>query len=388
MTYRIDNILKYIALALTIVLMGCNSKDEPDTGDKVDDESVIAVPERDDYVTDSEKGTLTIPVKSNGKLTAEVYPSDCDWVKVTKVSKPSSGDDWSVTLAIDHNTGFGRIAAIDLKVNGVSPVECRNPYIVQQPEYFSEEVIIEPGEAGRLQVLLGDDTKNLRRIRRLTVKSNINAIDLAELKKLLVISKSPDHDNPISLDLSDARIVSGTQNPFEAYRWQPTGVDDTSAIFPDEIPNSFFADAVNLVNIDLPKNLKGIGSTAFKGCSGLTSIAIPHTVQAIRSQAFWQCPNLTEIEIPVNSQLTTLGNEVFATESVIESLSLPACLTELSAATFGYCKVKNLHLHWTNPQPLNIVPQTEGCTLYVPEGTSDLYRSTPNWSSFDQIVEE
>ncbi len=58
MTYRIDNILKYIALALTIVLMGCNSKDEPDTGGKVDDESVIAVPERDDYVTDSEKGTL------------------------------------------------------------------------------------------------------------------------------------------------------------------------------------------------------------------------------------------------------------------------------------------------------------------------------------------
>ncbi|MDE6768229.1 MAG: leucine-rich repeat domain-containing protein, partial [Muribaculaceae bacterium] len=331
----------------------------------------------------------SIPVKANGILTANVYPTDCDWMKITDVAKVDSEEDaWILTLTVNRNTGLGRIAAVDLKVNGVSPMVCRNPYIVQQPALFGEEVTIEAPEAGRLQILLGDGTKNLRRIRQLAVKGDINAIDLAELKKLLVISKSPDHDSPISLDLSDCAIIHGCLNPFEAYRWNPRGLDDLPETFPDEIPHAFFRDAVNLVHIDLPKNLKAIDPTAFSGCSGLESIDIPSTVQSIGSQTFWKCPNLTEINIPTNSELTTLGNEAFATNSVISSLSFPECLTDISASALAFCKVKHLHLHWTNPIPLKIVPQTEGCTLYVPKGTADSYRSTPNWSSFEQIIEE
>lgn len=391
MNSKINYILKYLALALIIGLMSCSSKDEPDNGVKDDEEpeTVEAVPEMDGYVAESDASIISIPVKANGTLTANVYPSDCDWMKITDVVKVDSGEDgWMLTLTVNKNTGLGRIASIDLKVNGGSPMVCRNPYIVQQPAPFGEEVIIEATEPGSLQILLGDDTKNLRRIRHLTVKGDINVIDLAELKKLLAISKSPTHDSPISLDLSGCAIINGCLNPFEAYRWNPINIDDLPTIFPDEIPNGFFADAVNLVHIDLPENLKAIGSIAFSGCSGLEIIDIPSTVQSIGSQTFWKCPNLTEIDIPTDSRLTTLGNEAFATYSTIDSLSLPECLTDISAGAFGSCKVTHLHLHWTNPIPINIVPQTEGCTLYVPKGTANSYRSTPNWSSFEQIIEE
>ncbi|MDE5881749.1 MAG: leucine-rich repeat protein [Muribaculaceae bacterium] len=391
MNSKINYILKYLALALIIGMMGCSSKDEPDNGVKGDEEpeAVEAVPEMDGYVAEADAGVISIPVKANGTLTANVYPSDCDWMKITDVAKVDSEEDaWILTLTVNRNTGLGRIAAVDLKVNGMSPMVCRNPYIVQQPAPFGEEVTIEAPEAGRLQILLGDGTKNLRRIRQLAVKGDINAIDLAELKKLLVISKSPDHDSPISLDLSDCAIIHGCLNPFEAYRWNPRGLDDLPETFPDEIPHAFFRDAVNLVHIDLPKNLKAIDPTAFSGCSGLESIDIPSTVQSIGSQTFWKCPNLTEINIPTNSELTTLGNEAFATNSVISSLSFPECLTDISASALAFCKVTRLHLHWTNPLPLKFVPQTEGCTLYVPKGTADSYRSTPNWSSFEHIIEE
>ncbi|MDE6337360.1 MAG: hypothetical protein K2L34_12400, partial [Muribaculaceae bacterium] len=61
MNSKINYILKYLALALIIGMMGCSSKDEPDNGVKGDEEpeAVEAVPEMEGYIAESDAGVIS-----------------------------------------------------------------------------------------------------------------------------------------------------------------------------------------------------------------------------------------------------------------------------------------------------------------------------------------
>ncbi len=352
-----------------------------------------AVTEENGYEVPCEENSISIPVKANGILTAEVYPSNCDWTHLSSIEKDASGeDDWTITISLDENTGLGRIAALYLKVEGRETEEI---YIVQHPAPFNEEVTIEVEEPGMLQVLMGNDVENLSRIRRLTLIGGINGFDLRLLKKLFMADEKSVLDYPVSIDLSNCHITtSSLNNPFKRYGWKPA-----ESWYPTDltgyscIPHGLFTNAANLTHVVLPEtetmDSYVIERMAFSGCSGLKSIDIPYLVKQIGNRAFRDCPNLTEINIPDNSMLNIIGDEVFTTGSVIESLSLPEILVYISPNSFSGCRVKNLHLHWFYYiEEVEIVPETEGCTLYVPEGTADIYRVTPNWCNFQNIVEE
>ena len=347
----------------------------------------MALPENMCYRHDSNKGSISVRVKANGLLDVRLRQSDCNWAQVSEVKKYEN-DEWLVTVMLNENQGLGRIVSLEFKVDGSSASTNCGPCIIQEPAPFNEDVEIKVSEPGMLSILMGDNANNFKRIRNLTIIGSINGLDFPILKKLFSSDDIATLTQPISIDLSDCAIVAGYKNPYQYYGWEPDGIDESIPVFYGEIPQGIFTNARNLTSIRLPESLKVIGRMAFSGCSNLERITIPDIVEDIGSKAFWECPGIKEINILANSNLIRIGNQAFTTGSLIESLSLPEGLVHISGEAFLGCNVSKLHLHWTYPFEVRIVPNTENCILYVPIGTADVYRTIRNWCNFKQIIEE
>lgn len=75
-----------------------------------------------------------------------------------------------------------------------------------------------------------------------------------------------------------------------------------------EIASSGFASCPNLIRVSLPKSVKIIGSSAFRGCDKLKRINLAN-VEEIGNSAFYKCPELSEIVIPKSTK--KMGSYVF-----------------------------------------------------------------------------
>lgn len=338
------------------------------------------------YYQKSDGGKVEIHVKSAGYPSAELYPADCEWAKVIKTT--SCGDnEYAITIDVDKNEGMGRIASVFFKIDGKIAIQDCGPCLIQEPASFTENLIITAEEPGCLQVLMGNGIENLRRIRSLKLIGAINGLDFALLKNLFLYSEESIKQYPIDIDLSECSIVAGNKNPFEYFGWQPPQIFKDIFMY-SEIPSGVFTNAVNLRHIVLPADLKTIGYSAFSGCKNLKTIDIPDYVEEINGKAFYDCMSLEGINLTSNLCLSSIGNQAFTTKSVLKELTIPLTVTNVEVEAFLGLSVSNLHLKWTFPLETRIVPQTEGCTLYVPQGTADLYRRTRNWSKFQNIKEE
>ena len=188
-------------------------------------------------------------------------------------------------------------------------------------------------------------------------------------------------------DLSESAIVAGDKNPFEYYGWNPSKKYEDIFLH-GEIPGNVFTNAINLKEIILPEGLKIIGTSAFKGCENLNRVQIPNSVEEINSKAFYGCPKMEDIQLNHDSNLSSIGNQAFTTGSLLKDLTIPMTVMSLSVEAFLGCSVSRLHLKWEEPLEIRIVPKAEGCSLFVPKGTAELYRNTRNWCNFKEIIEE
>ena len=80
-----------------------------------------------------------------------------------------------------------------------------------------------------------------------------------------------------------------------------------------EIGSAAFMDCNSLKYVDIPESVTKIDASAFAYCSTLGNIAIPASVKEIGMRAFRGCINLKTITFAPNSQLTTVGDNVFNT---------------------------------------------------------------------------
>ncbi|SNU10988.1 Putative binding domain-containing protein, N-terminal [Prevotellaceae bacterium KH2P17] len=338
------------------------------------------------YYHGANSGNVEIHVKAKGELSAGIYPTECKWARVIKTI-PSGDNEYAITVAIDKNEGLGRVASVDFKVDGKTANQDCGPCLVQEPAPFTNTTTIICEKPGCLQVLMGNDLTNLRRIRSLKLIGNINGLDFLLLRKLFLDITESFSQYPIDIDISKCNIVTGNQNPYEYFGWQPSKIFEDVFMY-DEIPSGVFSNASNLKNIILPKNLKIVGYSAFAGCKSLKTIDIPADVEEINSKAFYGCMSLQEINLTSNECLTSIGNQAFTTKSTLNELTIPATVVNVGVEAFLGCSVSKLHLKWSEPLEVRIVPKTDGCTLYVPKGTKELYRNTRNWSKFLNVIEE
>ena len=132
------------------------------------------------------------------------------------------------------------------------------------------------------------------------------------------------------------------------------------------IDGGTFQDCSGLTSLTIPSGVTSIGKNAFNGCSGLTSLPLPSSVTGIGWYAFKGCSRLTSLTIP--SSVTWIGLEAFSGCSGLTSIYVyTKKLPELGPDVFTGCNAQN-------------------CTVYVPTGTSDAYKSS-EFGYFENIVE-
>lgn len=349
-----------------------------------------AISDKDIYYISSDGGDILIKVNTTGKLSASFYPEDSDngWAKITNVTSGEKNGEYLISVSVGKNSGFGRLAGLELKVDGEMPFQGLGPSIIQEPAPFGEEITIKTKKVGLLPVLLGNNINNLSRIRKLTIEGGINGLDFEVFKQILSIKDNNSTQQPISFDLLNCDIMAGNKNPYNHFGYRTDFAEFPDVFLDMEIPMGVFTGASNLQSIILPSRLKYIGRKAFMGCTSLQTIVIPDFVEEINSKAFFNCSSLKDIKLSSKSNLLALGNQVFTTGSKLNDLYLPYTLTTISIEAFLGCSVTGLHLRWIEPLEVTIVPETEGCILYVPKNTKDLYSQTRNWSKFKNIVEE
>lgn len=291
------------------------------------------MPESKKYTLKAEGGNIVINVKAKDNFDAGIYPKDCKWAKIQKVS--FLGDNsFAISISIDRNDELGRIFALDFYRKGELVNDDIGPYIIQEPAPFPEDLTITTSKPGSLQVLLGDDVKTLRRIRSLKIIGGINGLDFGIIKRLCLNTEEDFKKYPIDIDLTECVIKSGNDNPFEYYGWLPSNkMEDVFSY--GELPTGIFSNAINIKSIKLPNSLKIIGKSALEGCKKIKEVVIPNSVEVIGSKAFYNCSSLKEITINQDANLHSIGNQAFTTYSQLKSLLIPINTTTLSSLNYS-----------------------------------------------------
>lgn len=146
----------------------------------------------------------------------------------------------------------------------------------------------------------------------------------------------------------------------------------------------------NLKSVKLPKLLPAISNSLFENCTSLQSITIPETVTSIGDAAFNGCFAFKSINIP--DAVTTIGKMAICNCVALEEVTLGKGVKDIDGITFWMSdNIKRLYVKWTeNPTALDEELgkiNKDQCTLYVPNGTTSIYKKTTPWSSFTNIKE-
>lgn len=163
----------------------------------------------------------------------------------------------------------------------------------------------------------------------------------------------------------------------------------------EEIEYRAFKDCVQLQNIEIPHNVIEIEYETFKNCSSLKSVTLPQSLQNIGTYCFAWCDSLTNVDIPNNLKSipdylffnclqlkrVTLGEKVetigFRAFSGCNSLSEVVALPALPPILYE----DKIHL------PEKVFSNYQNCNLFVPKGSSDLYKNASGWSEFANMYE-
>ena len=215
-----------------------------------------------------------------------------------------------------------------------------------------------------------------------------------------------------------------------AYRFKGTMSEGTHVAIEEGtagIADNAFADQPGLASIAIPESVTSIGKSAFRGCRGLTSITIPSGVASIGGGAFEDCTGLEKVIVPdiaawcgiafgdyianplyyaqhiysndtseitdlyIPAGVTSIGMAAFNNCISLSAVTIPASVTSIAGIAFYGCKGLSdilcaaVEVPEASAGVFNNLP-SRAVTLYVPEASADLYRTTAPWSSFGTIV--
>ena len=165
------------------------------------------------------------------------------------------------------------------------------------------------------------------------------------------------------------------------------------------ISTGAFYDCIELKEIHLPSSLTSIGRGSFQQCA-LESITFGGNEEYIYEAAFSD-NNLTKIKFPEHLKL--LDCVSFSGNKNLSYVEIPSSLQEIGYWSFFIGdKLDSLIVNWEDPNicsfkywanttstNLDIVYNYyyNTITLYVPKGTSSVYKESPLWGQFSNIVE-
>lgn len=94
-----------------------------------------------------------------------------------------------------------------------------------------------------------------------------------------------------------------------------------------------FQNCEALASVTLPEGLTAINSNTFEGCSSLTSFTFPTAVETIGAYAFSGAP-ISSFELSTMPALSSIGDNAFANNSVLRTITIPATVESLGRNVF------------------------------------------------------
>lgn len=154
-----------------------------------------------------------------------------------------------------------------------------------------------------------------------------------------------------------------------------------------------FLNGEEIERLVIPNTVKVIRNGVFSNCAYIKSVSIPESVININSGAFSGCASLTKVILP--NKLENIGSKVFAGCTSLNYVTIPQSVNSIGYGTFSGCE-KLAKIVCSNPTPLviekSVFQETygdrfdfENCTLYVPEGSYEAYRTADVWKDFGAI---
>lgn len=166
-----------------------------------------------------------------------------------------------------------------------------------------------------------------------------------------------------------------------------------------------------VVHDDIEYTVTKISFAAFAGCPELTSVTLPPTIREIRPGAFMQCENMKELpKMPDGTNIlmetfyncsslkvadlrncAKVGELAFESCKNLETIILPEDVPHCTFDIFSGCEaLKSIYVLNKIPCPMEVVyyadiPFLSQVTLYVPEGSEELYRNADGWCQFKNI---
>ncbi len=195
--------------------------------------------------------------------------------------------------------------------------------------------------AGRLQTTLTND-----QVIKLVLTGKINSKDVKYMRQLI------NENNLQSIDLSEARVVSGGGYYYQTY-----------ATASNNLGTHVFQDFKKLLSIKLPETITTIGSNSFSR-SGLSRIIIPDKVTSVGGDAFAYCDKL---------RLVVIGKAV----------------RSMDQGVFYSSPVKEVYIKAATPPTLNGVSDYlfsgKDRIIHVYASSVEKYKAA-NWERFGTIV--
>ena len=151
-----------------------------------------------------------------------------------------------------------------------------------------------------------------------------------------------------------------------------------------------FENCSNLTSVTLSESKDGygifdIGNFAFSGCSSLTSITIPASVKGIGDGAFENCIGLTSITFTPNSQLESIGVNIFNGCDNLTNNSLPSNNFTFYNSYFFYADFDNSSIYIPSLDyevPLRMIVESGNVILF----TGGLFHAQCSTTSLGQII--
>ncbi len=288
-------------------------------------------------------------------------------------------------------------------------IDAQWPYRIKteyDDDYAYEQINVNVINPGELKSLIERDSR-IRTAVSLKISGSLNGTDILWLRNLAgcTYDNSESNGKLRYLDLSDAIIVDGGDRYNNDIELDDTGTHEN--IFP---AHGF--QNTKLKAIVLPYSVTSIGRYAFGSCrelekveygnnvevieyaaftfSSLKEINIMNNVKSIEACAFFQMNDLENLYI--GNGLETIPRKSFYKCVNLRTILIGESVGNIEEDAFGGCsrlnKILSLNI---NPQSINnsafSFETYNNAVLYIPDGTSNLYKQQQGWKQFSHIEE-
>jgi len=169
-----------------------------------------------------------------------------------------------------------------------------------------------------------------------------------------------------------------------------SGID--GVLFNKEQTKLIHCPASKTGNYIIPSSVISIEKYAFMHCYRLENVSIPLSVIFIGDNSFSQCLGLKTVSI--SSSVNSIGVSAFHSCKGLLDLTIPLSVARIGMDAFNDC-INLRSIHCNTISPINFTPYVtifrnlnkSSCTLYVPYGSKDSYKSAPIWKEFTNIIE-